>query len=233
VDQTLKKEGPNFILWAFILVSICIHALLFYHFNGMHPRENETYTEIELGNAAPPPARTIPRPPSQPQVPAPNPADISPEIPAEIPEHPYADTLIPAPKPPREYSPEVPPPVPDLDADPQLPIAEWQAVKPPESADVGSQAEYFTRVRFAIEAEKQYPAAARKRRLEGQVLVRFTIGADGSLSGLALVEGSRYDTLDQAALAAVRAAAPFPSPPTELFDGALELTVPMMFEIID
>lgn len=93
------------------------------------------------------------------------------------------------------------------------------------------KAGYFAQVRAAIERRKQYPPAARSRRKEGKVVLKFTIGTDGSLSGLSVVKGSRFSSLDKAALAAIRAAAPFPIPPADHFTGPLELTVPMVFEL--
>ena len=49
-----------------------------------------------------------------------------------------------------------------------------------------------------------YPVASYRMGHQGSVLLRITIGADGRVLGVELLEGSGYARLDQAALAAVR-----------------------------
>lgn len=60
-----------------------------------------------------------------------------------------------------------------------------------------------------IEPFKRYPAAARIEKLEGRVVVRAVILADGQLASSDIAKSSGHDILDQAALEAVRQAAPF------------------------
>ena len=67
-------------------------------------------------------------------------------------------------------------------------------------------------VRWAVDAAALYPEFARRRGLEGAVRVRFQLLVGGALSDLTVIE-SAGTLLDRAALAAVRAAAPFISPP--------------------
>lgn len=49
-----------------------------------------------------------------------------------------------------------------------------------------------------------YPLAARRRGMEGRVMVRAEVLADGTCSRVELKQGSGYEPLDQAALEAVR-----------------------------
>jgi protein TonB len=69
-----------------------------------------------------------------------------------------------------------------------------------------------TTVRSAVQATLRYPALARKRGLEGTVMLRFHIGAAGAIDSLAVVT-SAGDALDDAAREAVRRAAPFRTGP--------------------
>lgn len=69
---------------------------------------------------------------------------------------------------------------------------------------------YLAAVRARIEAAKRYPPSARRRRIEGKAQVRFRLAADGRLLDLRLIASSGFHALDQAALSAVRRAAPFP-----------------------
>ncbi|RNF84467.1 energy transducer TonB [Lysobacter psychrotolerans] len=56
--------------------------------------------------------------------------------------------------------------------------------------------------RLLVDAAPRYPAQAIRRRLEGSVLVAFTIGPDGSVSGARVLDGSGGGVFDAAALAA-------------------------------
>lgn len=66
--------------------------------------------------------------------------------------------------------------------------------------------------RAAIDANKQYPYMAIKRRLEGSVSVVCTIDTSGSIVSVSLGSSSGSDILDDAALEAVRAVGSFPNP---------------------
>ena len=66
--------------------------------------------------------------------------------------------------------------------------------------------------RAAIDANKQYPYMAIKRRLEGSVSVICTIDTSGSIVSVSLGSSSGSDILDDAALDAARAVGSFPNP---------------------
>jgi protein TonB len=51
----------------------------------------------------------------------------------------------------------------------------------------------------------EYPAAARRRRIEGTVLIDVAVGSDGRPTAVQLASSSGEELLDRAALAAVRA----------------------------
>jgi protein TonB len=61
-----------------------------------------------------------------------------------------------------------------------------------------------------IRAHRRYPELARRRGLEGTVTLTFTVAADGSVGGLRVKRGVD-PMLDDAALEAVREAAPLPA----------------------
>ena len=66
--------------------------------------------------------------------------------------------------------------------------------------------------RAAIDANKQYPYMAIKRRLEGSVSVVCTIDTSRSIVSVSLGSSSGSDILDDAALDAARAVGSFPNP---------------------
>lgn len=78
-------------------------------------------------------------------------------------------------------------------------------------------AAYGEKLRGLIDVKKTYPYAAKVRNQEGSVKVCFTVDQEGRLVGEPVLEKkTRYSTLNQAALRAVKDAAPFPSFPKEL-----------------
>jgi len=71
---------------------------------------------------------------------------------------------------------------------------------------------YVKTVMTAVSGKVEYPKMAKMRHQEGVVTVAVTV--DGSGAATAVVEkSSGIQSLDDAALAAVTAAAPFPAPP--------------------
>jgi protein TonB len=86
---------------------------------------------------------------------------------------------------------------------------------------------YLSEVRRRISREKRYPRSARRRGIEGTVQLRFAIARDGTIAGLR-AEGT--DVLSDAAVEAVRAAAPF-RPLPEALGHAIRVNVPLVFEL--
>ncbi|WP_167632289.1 energy transducer TonB [Mariprofundus ferrooxydans] len=65
-------------------------------------------------------------------------------------------------------------------------------------------------LRKHLESFKFYPASARRRNIEGDVDVGFTLTRDGSADQVTVLHGSGYAVLDHAALETVYRAQPFP-----------------------
>ncbi len=88
-------------------------------------------------------------------------------------------------------------------------------------------AQWGAKLRRKVERRKRYPSAARGA--SGTVLVRLTVGRDGSLRGVALARSSGNAALDQAAVRAVQSAGRFPSAPNGLSKASYRFTLPMQF----
>lgn len=88
-------------------------------------------------------------------------------------------------------------------------------------------AQWGAKLRRKVERRKRYPSAA--RRASGTVLVRLTVGRDGSLRGVALARSSGNAALDQAAVRAVQSAGRFPPAPKGLSKPSYSFTLPMQF----
>jgi protein TonB len=87
---------------------------------------------------------------------------------------------------------------------------------------------YFAAVRMRVDAAKRYPKIAEQRRIQGKVLVFFSLNVEGELLGEPeLLQSSGYGLLDRAALQAVRRGAPYPKFPgkAEELPGVLQMEV--------
>ena len=101
----------------------------------------------------------------------------------------------------------------------------------PVAADVQADAEadYKARVRQAVAEHKHYPTLARRMREEGRVVVEFTLESSGALVAVHIKQSSGSERLDEAALQAVRDAAPFPPFPEGSARQRWDFSLPLSF----
>lgn len=90
--------------------------------------------------------------------------------------------------------------------------------------------DYGAKVRALIERRKKYPERARRLGIQGEVNLEFAISAEGRLIDSKVSRSSGSDIIDEAALQAVRAAAPFPPLPGALGLDRLKLTVKLVYK---
>jgi protein TonB len=95
----------------------------------------------------------------------------------------------------------------------------------------GAAQDYLARLAAWLERHKDYPRAARLRREEGTVLLRFTIDRSGRLLDWRIERGSGHAALDREVAAMIGRADPLPAMPAEMPQARLELTVPVQFRL--
>ncbi len=88
---------------------------------------------------------------------------------------------------------------------------------------------YTGQVRQRIVNARNYPGIARRRGMEGQPVVAFTLNKQGQLTQLRLDRTSGYKLLDQAALDAVQKGAPYPEIPPQLKMRFFQFKLPVSF----
>jgi protein TonB len=93
------------------------------------------------------------------------------------------------------------------------------------SASTGAIMSYATKVRAQVARHK--PTG---RRTRGTAIVSFAITHTGELAFADVSRSSGSQTLDQAALAAVRGSAPFPTPPVGATAAQLHFSIPFQFQ---
>jgi len=105
------------------------------------------------------------------------------------------------------------------------------AVRAERSSEAASRtAEYVRRnynyIQRRIGDKLVYPLKARKAGMQGITELGFTIHEDGSVSGVTVRASSGHAILDEAAVAAVFAAAPFPKP-----HSPARIAIPISFKL--
>lgn len=207
-----------------LLVSLLLHGLLFFNTGStagnderQPPKKNVTHLSFRSVAAPQTPPQAQPESPAKP---------LEPEV-IEATEPP------PKPQPPKRemrakkasQQEPVPQVAPEKEAAPAMPTSE-EVEKSPEVAEavtgtvldpaVVEQAkqEYLRRLMAHIEAHKEYPRAARRRRIEGDVKVAFSLLEGGRITGLNTNGGHRL--LGEAARQAVEEAVPMPAPPESM-----------------
>lgn len=68
---------------------------------------------------------------------------------------------------------------------------------------------YFAGIKRKIELIWQYPQEAAAAGIQGELVVDFTIGRNGNLESVELLEGSGHKILDDEAIGSIRLAAPY------------------------
>ncbi len=118
--------------------------------------------------------------------------------------------------------------------------AQRKAVKQAPSSRVGRPAasvnpniekNYQRIIRQKIEKKKRYPRNAKRRRDEGIVKVAFTISKNGTLSKLRIHQSSGVQSLDKAALSAVKKVGRFPPIPPALNKNFINYIIPIAYRL--
>lgn len=91
---------------------------------------------------------------------------------------------------------------------------------------------YFGQIASWIDANKDYPVECKKAKEQGTVVVKFTIDRDGRLLASSIKQSSGHPRLDQAALATLARAAPFPPIPDFVGRDTLSVSVPIDYSLI-
>ena len=216
-----EKKQPNWVLRGMILISLGIHVVIFMHIAGIYRSNALSVIELTVRDEKPD-ARSIPRPRMRHKTPKVN----------DVNKIDFRKQRVPQMKidPIETDSPDA---ITEQIALPDTSglsagVTDWS---PPGAANYLTKGDYFDMLRLKIESNKKYPPSAQKRQIEGRVVVGFTLSPSGHVTSAEIVQSSRHSALDEAALSAVKTAAPFPRPPANLFDGPLQMKITIVFEL--
>jgi protein TonB len=88
---------------------------------------------------------------------------------------------------------------------------------------------YVGKIKQSIETVWQYPEIALRYGLQGKLALEFTIAGNGQLEALRLTRSSGSSLLDDEALRAIKAAAPFPPIPPWIKPNPLRISATMEY----
>ena len=91
--------------------------------------------------------------------------------------------------------------------------------------------QYLQEIAAKIAAVRQYPKNARTEGWEGTVLLKLRIVASGQVEKVELIAKSKYESLNEAALQAIRKAQPFPPFSRGLTLQAITVNIPIRFTL--
>jgi protein TonB len=90
---------------------------------------------------------------------------------------------------------------------------------------------YLWEIRKLLEKQKEYPLMARRRNLEGVVVVALTITAGGQVDASQVSRSSGHNLLDDAARNTIRRVGRFPPFPGDLKRQKLTVEIPLAFRL--
>jgi protein TonB len=90
---------------------------------------------------------------------------------------------------------------------------------------------YLREVRRLLEKHKDYPWMARRRNIQGVVVMVFTITSGGQIESYRISRSSGQDLLDEASRETIRRVGKFPPFPNELNRQNLTIEIPLAFRL--
>jgi protein TonB len=88
---------------------------------------------------------------------------------------------------------------------------------------------YFNKIKQSIESQWEYPQVALRYGLQGKLALEFTISGNGQLEQVRLLRSSGSQVLDEEALRAIKASAPFPPIPPWVKPSPLSISATMEY----
>jgi len=91
---------------------------------------------------------------------------------------------------------------------------------------------YIASIMRQLHRHKTYPRELKKARIEGTVVLQFTIDRDGRLLASNVKQGSGHDELDRSAMEMLTRANPLPAIPDFMNRDELALAIPVEYSLI-
>lgn len=92
--------------------------------------------------------------------------------------------------------------------------------------------DYLAELFRKLARHKVYPAELKKNKIEGRVVVKFTLAADGRVISSSIQQSSGNESLDDAALQMLNKASPLPAIPSWMNRAEMTLAVPVEYSLL-
>jgi TonB family protein len=201
-------KGSNKLLLWLVFLSMVIHIPIYLHMNGLLSSKVYHYLELNVMQEKKISGRGIPRPPMMPKSVLPNVSkmNVNQVAPLQIPDV---------------------NPIMTGHGDTALSSKFIEGM-----SGLANSEDYKEMIIRRIERIKKYPKDADGTYKEAVVSLSFIINPDGTISNLRIVKPCPYNSLNHAALQAVKDSVPFPKPPQNIFKGGVVIPLNLSFELI-
>lgn len=94
---------------------------------------------------------------------------------------------------------------------------------------------YMRQLSLWLARHKEYPTIARRRNLEGEVIIQFVIDREGNLLRHTIIQPSSHQSLNRATVNMIKRASPMPAVPASIAQTKLEFEyeIPVKFDLSD
>jgi periplasmic protein TonB len=131
-----------------------------------------------------------------------------------------------------------PPPISQTPPVPAATVREQQAIvvpsappPAPATAEPELRQTYLDLVADMLQRHQHYPLSARRRGLSGQVILQFTIHADGRITDPQITDSTGHAVFRTASLRILKRVGRMPPFPPELHQRQLTVKIPMLYEL--
>lgn len=217
-------------IFAIVLHAALAAAIVYSQFGDPEtpaaPSSAITVDLAPVASAPPQPVTNLPEGPVvEEQEPEEDPVEPLPEPPLPQPSDVALPEPVARPQPRREATAPAASPL------PPAPTAAAPVNAAPSATEVAASPSYTALVLAHLKRYQQFPRAAKRRNLTGEVDVSFRVDRQGKVLSQWITNGSGYEILDREALATITRADPMPPVPADIPTSTVILNVPIRFEL--
>ncbi|WP_125911856.1 energy transducer TonB [Kiloniella majae] len=91
--------------------------------------------------------------------------------------------------------------------------------------------DYWKAVQIHLARNKRYPRKAKRRQMQGEIMIQLTLFSSGKVESYKILESSGFPLLDKAAIKMINKSAPFPPFPASITAAQMSRRIPVVFNM--